>query len=212
MLKCQSIARAFPWFLSGVLFIGLGHANASLGVPHPGPIYLSMDDKVNCAQYVVIARPVRIYFVDNDYKEREPIVAAGFQRAAFDLEIEAVLYPPNTTQLKTAVLDDASSNNKYELRESMFEAQQRRYIGSREIYFLNSQQISHKGNDGVTLNLLRFFRPSFPAIRGPVENPLPLSYLTWVHESVLKRIDTDQRRPDPGAMKYYCQTFYPRRE
>jgi hypothetical protein len=177
----------YAYFVAAFGLLGYGAANAQLPqAPHAGPISLTMVDKVNGAEYVVIAKALRIYFVDERYRElTKPPTEPGFNAAALDLHIERVLYPSNA-ELKTATVDIASSYRNYGAPLSMFDRQKQSYLGQSLIYFLNSQQVVEAASS------VRYFFPRFFPLKGPIDNPLPLSDLRSVEESIKKRLERER--------------------
>jgi len=181
------------------IFVAFSQVTAATDTPHPGPESLTMDDKVNGAQYVFVGKAVRIYFVDKNYEEiKEPLTLSGFQPAVLEVNVQSTLYPSDWQPPEHVLVGISSSVRKEGSSSSMFQEQQERYVGRELIYFLNKQRITrYAGHDKTSQRrelLVRYYFPKFFPLKGPRDNPLQLSYLEQVKESVKRRLNNDRER------------------
>jgi hypothetical protein len=157
------------------------------GDPHPGPVHLTMDEKVKQADFVFIGKAIRLYFVDDDYNEiHVSNDQRGFVRTAMDVRVTKVLRAQASKLPQFVSIDIASGR-------SLIESQRQEYLGRELIYFTKAQTIDQVNQSKP---VVRHYRPTIRALKGPIANPLPLEFLDEVMAGLQSNstVETDARK------------------
>jgi hypothetical protein len=172
----------------------------------PTPHQVTVDDRVAQSDLIFVGEPVRIYFVDKEYKEvpyedsvvetEDPQSHLRLRRALLEIKVNSVLWEASPKERKHVLfpLSPVAKEIGFFDRSSIYEELSTKYIGHKGIWFGHTLILAEYyeiPSDGgfskkqTMRDAVELFHPKFWVARSHrVPNPMPLSDLEEVKGSI----------------------------
>lgn len=166
------------------------------------PAQVTLDQRVEAADFIFIGEARRVFFVDRRYREVPYEKAAQVNKvkaAMLEVQVLKPLFPQPWPGEVTALIPLTAWKGSQPGERGSYDELVDQHVGKRGIYFTSRTEIYYElpTGDGVSNRLeSRLFahtRSTPAAQAGPKENPLALTYLEGVTTSVRKRLERTRK-------------------